>query len=102
MLDVGYLDGATDSAIWLRSGTGMTRGIHLKRLTNTHLEALGLKDEQCGQDAGEPAAGARSPTLLEEVDPVLSRIVGEVRVGLEGTLQVLNQALAIDLIKEDG
>jgi hypothetical protein len=68
----------------------MTRGIHLKRLTDTDLHALGLAE---GEDA--PQAGA-SPeaALLTEADPVLARLVDEVLEGLQGTLCLLEDALA--------
>ena len=72
----------------------MTRGIHLKRLKNTDLHALGLSDEPViGDGAGQPVHGA-APNLLSEADPVLSRLVGEVRDQLEGTLELLDHALS--------
>jgi hypothetical protein len=62
----------------------MKRGIHLKQLSDTDLTALGLQeDQQNGEGAG----------VLAEVDPALSRVVLEVRQGLEGTLELLEQAL---------
>jgi hypothetical protein len=63
----------------------MTRGIHLKELSNTDLSALGVE----GQDLPEPLT-----KVLTEPDPALSKLVGEVRQGLEGTLELLEQALA--------
>ena len=79
----------------------MTRGIHLKRLTTTNLEALGLKDAHCAQDTGAPAPLLTSATPLAEVDPVLSQLVSEVCEGLEGTLRLLEQALAITVLGDD-
>jgi hypothetical protein len=63
----------------------MTRGIHLKQLSDTDLTALGLEERRLSEAA---------PTMLDETDPALSRLVGEVREGLEGTLELLEQALA--------
>ena len=67
----------------------MTRGIHLKHLKTTDLTALGVDGERI-----PPTDGASPPaTRLEETDPVLSGVVSEVRQGLEGTLQLLDEAL---------
>lgn len=63
----------------------MTRGIHLKQLKTFDLELLGLRDGATDE--------AEQPGLLAEVDPVLSGLVAEVRAELEGTLQLLDQAL---------
>jgi hypothetical protein len=71
--------------------TAMTRGIHLKELKTTDLELLGL-----AEDPATAGAAGRQParsSLLAEVDPALSRVVDEVRKGLEGTLQLLEEAL---------
>jgi hypothetical protein len=74
----------------------MTRGIHLKHLTATDLGLLGLPEEAIAegipQDAGQ---GARAAELAGEVDPVLSRLTREVRVTLEETLLLLDQALGL-------
>ena len=67
----------------------MTRGIHLKRLNNADLRALGIDDEP-----RTPEAAAAPPGLLAETDPALSRLVSEVRERLEGTLHLLDQALS--------
>lgn len=67
----------------------MARGIHLKHLKTTDLTALGVEGERI-PPTDDPASLA---TRLEETDPVLSRVVSEVREGLEGTLQLLEEAL---------
>jgi hypothetical protein len=69
----------------------MTRGIHLKQITDSDLELLGLEERS---PEGNPLPRAERKGLLAEVDPVLFRVVGDVRRGLEGTLQLLEEALA--------
>ena len=69
----------------------MTRGIHLKQITDTDLELLGLEERS---PEGHPLPRAERKGLLAEVDPVLFRVLGDVRRGLEGTLQLLEEALA--------
>jgi hypothetical protein len=73
----------------------MARGIHLKELRSTDLEAIGvpgdgLLPEKDGEERG-------SHSLLEEVDPVLSRTLREMREGLEATLRLLEEALSSDV-----
>jgi len=71
----------------------MTRGIHLKQLKNADLTALGLEEGRLpGQASGAQTTNSRTG-LLSETDPVLSQLVGEVREGLESTLDLLTQAL---------
>jgi len=79
----------------------MTRGIHLKHLTTTDLEALGLRGQHGVLDGRADAPPLTSETLLAEVDPVLCSLLGEVREGLEGTLRLLDQALATKLRGND-
>jgi hypothetical protein len=55
------------------------------------LELLGL-GEEASAVRGTPRKTARA-SLLAEADPALSRVVGEVREGLEGTLRLLQEAL---------
>ncbi len=69
----------------------MTRGIHLKQITDTDLELLGLEERS---PEGNPLPRAERKGLLAEVDPVLFRVVGDVRRDLEGTLKLLDEALA--------
>jgi hypothetical protein len=69
----------------------MTRGIHLKELKTTDLELLGLAEDP--STAGAAGKQPATPSLLAEVDPALSRVVDEVRRGLESTLQLLEEAL---------
>ena len=66
----------------------MTRGIHLKRLKNADLTALGVEQDGPERESSRPSAG-----ILAETDPVLSRLVNEVREGLEVTLALLDEAL---------
>lgn len=69
----------------------MTRGIHLKRLSNSHLEILGVHDalpEDVGTD-GPDQSGDQSGTA----NPLLAAATAEVRVCLEETLVLLQQAL---------
>ncbi len=68
----------------------MSRGIHLKQLTNTDLGLLGLPDDLL--EAEPPSAGPRQ--LAAEGDPTLARIIQEVLVTLEDALVLLDQALA--------
>ncbi|MEA3276748.1 MAG: hypothetical protein U9Q81_15930 [Pseudomonadota bacterium] len=72
----------------------MTRGIHLKRLRTSDLELLGLSDDLLPD--GRAPEKPEEQNLLAEADPVLSRVVDEVRQGLEGTLQLLEDALPAD------
>jgi hypothetical protein len=69
----------------------MARGIHLKQLRTTDLEAIGVSDHEI-QEASDGEIG-RPVNLLAEADPVLARTVDEVREGLEATLQILDDAL---------
>jgi hypothetical protein len=72
----------------------MARGIHLKQLRTTDLEAIGVPEEGMPEAAeGEPQ---RPVSLLAEADPVLSQTVDEVRQGLEATLRFLDEALSVD------
>lgn len=70
----------------------MTRGIHLRRLRSTDLKLLGVADARL-PDAREGREG-ECPNALAEADPALSLVVAEVRQGLEGTLRLLDEALA--------
>jgi hypothetical protein len=72
----------------------MTRGIHLKRLTTTDLGALGLRDAPHGAGGVDVQADVDPAPALADADPALSRVVCEVREGLEGALRLLDQALA--------
>lgn len=67
----------------------MTRGIHLKRLTNNDLSLLGLPEGSTADASANP-----NPSVLAEADPVLSGLISEVRDGLEGALQLLEDALS--------
>ena len=69
----------------------MTRGIHLKRLKNADLTALGVEQDRLEREPSRPCTG-----VLAEKDPVLSRLVNEVREGLEATLTLLDEALPQD------
>jgi hypothetical protein len=102
----------------------MTRGIHLKQLTATDLGLLGLPEALLGEGQTEdpipietgaerPAAPAAElaleldlgsvpdlagdlPTeLASAADPFLSLLTQEVRLTLEETLVLLDQALAV-------
>jgi hypothetical protein len=79
----------------------MTRGIHLKRLTTTDLDALGLRDALPGADRADTQADVEPAPALADADPALSRAVCEVREGLEGTLRLLDQALAATAASDD-
>ena len=70
----------------------MARGIHLKELRSTDLEAIGVpNDGLSGVAQGEKS---RLSSLLADADPVLSRALDDVRQGLETTLKYLDEALA--------
>jgi hypothetical protein len=74
----------------------MTRGIHLKHLTATDLGLLGLPEDVLTEGIHHDEVQAESaPELASEVDPVLSRLTREVRVTLEETLMLLDQALGL-------
>lgn len=68
----------------------MTRGIHLKRLTSTDLELLGLADESLDgdpDDGNDPIAvpePCAADTLLD-----LRSVTREICRGLEETLRLL-------------
>ncbi len=70
----------------------MTRGIHLKHLTSTDLGLLGLPEDALPE--GQATVEGAQSQPLAEVDPALAKLVGEVRVTLEGTLELLEHALA--------
>ncbi len=69
----------------------MTRGIHLKRLKSNDLELLGLADPALEAQGFAPNGHTG---LLAEADPVLAAVIAELRAELEGTLHLLDQALA--------
>ena len=72
----------------------MTRGIHLKHLTATDLGLLGLPEDLL--PGGVPKARNEAEDwLASDADPVLSRLTQEVRLTLEETLVLLDQALAL-------
>jgi len=72
----------------------MTRGIHLKHLTATDLGLLGLPEDLL--PGGVPKAQREAGDwLASDADPVLSRLTQEVRLTLEETLDLLDQALAL-------
>jgi hypothetical protein len=78
----------------------MTRGIHLKHLTATDLGLLGLPEDLLGEGAPKATRQIESPAepapeTASESDPVLSHLTQEVRVTLEETLILLDQALAV-------
>jgi len=69
----------------------MVRGIHLKQLKSTDLQAIGIpSDGRSGIADGE---NEPPPNLLAEADPVLAQALEEVRQGLEATRSLLNEAL---------
>lgn len=70
----------------------MTRGIHLKQLKTTDLEAIGVPERDLAEAPDDELA--KPASLLAEADPVLSQTIGEVRKGLEGTLLLLESALS--------
>lgn len=76
----------------------MTRGIHLKRLKSTDLSLLGLSEGTAEEEAPDVP---RRPQLAE-ADPALSRLIGEVRTGLEGALRLLEDALAATRRSDSG
>lgn len=69
----------------------MARGIHLKELKSTDLEAIGVPDD--GLPDAVAGENGRPLSILAEVDPVLSRALSEVQQDLEETLQLLDEAL---------
>jgi hypothetical protein len=82
----------------------MTRGIHLKHLTATNLRLLGLSDELLGtgksqiEVKGEHSQDPDVDVSMQgawERDPVLRGIALDVRITLEETLILLDQALAV-------
>ena len=74
----------------------MTRGIHLKHLTAADMGLLGLPEDVLTDGVPQGAVRAEPvPELASEVDPVLSRLTREVRVTLEETLLLLDQALGL-------
>jgi hypothetical protein len=77
----------------------MARGIHLKELRSTDLEAIGVPDD--GLLPAQDGEERRSHSLLEEADPVLSRSLREVREGLETTLRMLEEALSFDVSSQE-
>jgi hypothetical protein len=72
----------------------MTRGIHLKHLTSSDLGLLGLPEAVLPES--QPPGKAAHSMLLAEVDPALAKVVRELRLGLQGTLELLEEALAQD------
>jgi hypothetical protein len=70
----------------------MTRGIHLKHLTGTDLGLLGLQKGLVPGD-GRETAPPGPHSLLREADPALAKVIDELRDGLQGTLELLEQAL---------
>ena len=74
----------------------MARGIHLKRLSNNHLEILGVHDAFPENDD----TGNRNRT--EAADSLVGTATGEVRDCLEETLILLQQALDATTEHEDG
>lgn len=70
----------------------MARGIHLKELRSADLDAIGVPDD--GLPGVEDGEHSQTPSLLAEVDPVLSHALNEVREGLEATLDLLDEALS--------
>ena len=73
----------------------MARGIHLKELRSTDLEAIGVPDD--GLFPAQDGEKRRSHSLLDEADPVLSRTLREMRESLEATLRLLDEALSSDV-----
>ena len=73
------------------------RGIHLKQLRTTDLELLGVPDARLPDAAEGQTGGHLSP--LAEADPALSLVVAEVRQVLEGTLQLLDEALSAGTVR---
>jgi hypothetical protein len=69
----------------------MTRGIHLKQITNTDLGLLGLPEALLPTEV----ASAGSRPLAGEMDPALARIIQEVLATLEEAQALLDQALAL-------
>jgi len=69
----------------------MARGIHLKELKSTDLEAIGVPDD--GLPDAAAGENGRSLNILAEADPVLSRALDEVQQDLEDTLRLLDEAL---------
>ena len=65
----------------------MTRGIHLKRLSNNHLEILGVHGAFPENDDGD------CREQIEATDSLLVTATSEVRECLEETLVLLQQAL---------
>ena len=65
----------------------MTRGIHLKRLSNNHLEILGVHDAFAENDDED------TRDRSEAIDSLLITATNEVRDCLEETLVLLQQAL---------
>ena len=74
------------------SPSEMARGIHLKTLRTTDLEAIGVPDD--GLPETVDGDGGRSVSLLSEADPVLAQTIDEVRECLEATLLLLDEALS--------
>jgi len=70
----------------------MARGIRLKSLRSTDLEAIGVPDAGLTEVGGRE--GEQPLSLLAEADPVLSRALDEVRQGLEETLRHLEEVLS--------
>jgi len=69
----------------------MVRGIHLKQLKSTDLQAIGVpSDGRSGIADGE---NEPPPNLLAEADPVLAQALEEVRQGLEAIRSLLDEAL---------
>lgn len=67
----------------------MTRGIHLKQLRNADLTVLGVSEGRVPEEGEAPGQ-----VSLAEADPVMARLIGEARAGLEEVLALLNAALA--------
>ena len=72
----------------------MTRGIQLKQLKTADLTAIGVSGDHLPDEPTGESQGAAGKNLLAQADPVLSRVLCDLIEGLEGTLQVLNEALA--------
>ena len=67
----------------------MRRGIHLRQLRNRDLTILGVAAGRVPEP--EPQAGR---VRLQEADPVMGGLVGEMRAELEEVLAILSAALA--------
>ena len=80
--------------IFQLSRSAMSRGIHLKQIKSADLQAIGMPNDRLGETADDENGWPFS--RLAEIDLVLAQTLTEVRQGLEATLSLLDEVLAVN------